>query len=96
MDDRQPAPQRKIEVPSWQEDPPLISRVRNQVDRVGNRTSRSGTVGPEKAPRYADVGHETMTPELIMLYRGRIASGVYDAPATIFALAEALLASFDL
>lgn len=45
------------------------------------------------APALADLGGETMTLETILQFRGRIAAGVYDNPAVIQALAEALLAS---
>ncbi|MFN8581254.1 MAG: hypothetical protein U0163_09800 [Gemmatimonadaceae bacterium] len=53
-------------------------------------------VRPARPPRFADLDGETMTPELIMQYRARIAAGVYDRPALIRALADAMLESGDI
>lgn len=79
--------------PPTREQAPVISTIRKK-NTIGDVPT--GDASERKSPNYADVGNETMTPDLIMQYRARIASGVYDAPATIKALAEALLASNDL
>ena len=91
MSNRQKALQRHIDVPNRDEHAPVISTIQKK-----NGVGGKGNTSQKKAPNYADVGSDTMTPDLIMLYRARIASGVYDAPATINALAEALLGSNDL
>lgn len=53
-------------------------------------------VRSEQRPRIADLGGETMNPEMILHYRARIAAGVYDRPAIIAALAEAMIESGDI
>lgn len=99
MNNRHPAPQRQlqrhIDVEGRVQPAPVFSAFWKESVQTGGdiRTSSAGEV---KSPRYADVGQETMKPELIMQYRARIASGVYDAPASIHALAQALLASYEL
>jgi hypothetical protein len=96
VSNRQRALQRHVEAQTRDEQVPSVRSIRSKEARVGDQPRPPQAVGLKQAPRYADVGNETMTPELILMYRARIASGVYDAPASIHALAEVLLASFDL
>ncbi|MEP7345102.1 MAG: hypothetical protein ABI877_07540 [Gemmatimonadaceae bacterium] len=96
MSNRKKQLQLHIDVPVRKELFPAFTTIPTTNIKVGDQTGSPSAFGPKKAPRYADVGNETMSPEMIMRYRARIAAGVYDAPATIEALAEALLASGEL
>ncbi len=89
---RRKALQRHIDVPKREEQLPVIGTIRHMNIVVGDQTGTLVRGREPQSPRYADVGQEKMTPELILQYRARISSGVYDAPASIHALALALLA----
>ncbi|MBV6521640.1 MAG: hypothetical protein MNPFHGCM_01784 [Gemmatimonadaceae bacterium] len=93
MSNQHKALQCHVDVPRRDEFAPVISTIRRGTRRTGGTTRDSDA---NRTPTYADVGSETMTPDVILMYRARIASGVYDAPASIAAVAEALRSSGDL
>ncbi len=80
--------------PRIEESSPIGTTYPHPELTVGEDSALQLPVRP--SPRFADLGEESMTPELIMQYRARIAAGVYDQPSVIQALAESMLQSGDI
>lgn len=75
---------------------PIVGTVRHHEVAIGDDVQPHPLSRDIAGTHLADVGSETMSPEVIMQFRATIASGAYDAPAAIAALADALIASQDL
>lgn len=98
MDKRQPDLEQRASTPAPRNDEssPIRTPYRHPDLPVGEDSALQLPVRPAKSPRFADLGGEAMTPELIMQYRARIAAGVYDQPSVMQALAESMLQSGDI